>query len=44
MKFVQYIIYDKIQPKLEQKKPANYIVNFRYTSEVSDIYTRRNTL
>ena len=37
MKFVRYIyryIYDNIHSKLEQKKPAKYIVNFRYISEV----------
>ena len=35
MKFVRYIyIYNNIHSKLEQKKPANYIVNFRYISEV----------
>ena len=26
-------IYDNIHSKLEQKKPANCIVNFQYTSE-----------
>ena len=30
-------IYDNIHYKLEQQKPAKYIVNFRYISEVSDI-------
>ena len=38
MKFVRYNIYDNMHFKLEQKKPANYIVNFRYISELSDIY------
>ena len=45
-KFLIYIgnlryIYDKIHSKLEQKKPAKYIVNFRYISEIS---LRQNTL
>ena len=30
-------IYDNIHSKLEQQKPAKYIVNFRYISKVSDI-------
>ena len=30
-------LYHNIHSKLEQKKPANYIVNFIYISEVSDI-------
>ena len=38
MKLVDIYLYDNIHSKLEQKKPANYIVNFRYISEVSDIY------
>ena len=38
IKFVRYNIYDNIHSKLEQKKPANYIVNFRYILEVFDIY------
>ena len=45
IKLVQYNIYDNIHSKLEQKKPAKYIVNFRYISEVSDIYyTKKYTL
>ena len=44
MKFVRCIIYDKIHSKLEQKKPAKYILNFRYISEVSDIYLQQTTL
>ena len=35
---------DKIYSNLEQKKPAKHVVNFRYISEVSDIYIRQNTL
>ena len=43
--FVRYIyLCNKIHSKLEQKKPAKYIVNFRYISEVYDIYLRLNTL
>ena len=39
IKFVRYIyICDNIHSKLDQKKPAKYIVNFRYISGVSDIY------
>ena len=30
-------IYDNIHSKLEQQKPAKYIVNFRYISEVFEI-------
>ena len=29
--------------KFEEKKPTNYIVNFRRISEVSDIYTTKYT-
>ena len=42
-KFTIYI-YNKVHSKLGQKKPAKYIVNFRYISEVSDIYTTKYTL
>ena len=38
------ILYEKIQFKLEQKMPINYIVNFQYISDVSDIYTTKYTL
>ena len=38
------ILYEKIHFKLEQKMPINYIVNFQYISEVSDIYTTKYTL
>ena len=34
IKFVRYNIYNNIHSKLEQKKPAKYIVNFRCISEI----------
>ena len=44
MKFVRYIFIRQHTLQVGKKKPANYIVNFRYISEVSDMYIRQNTL
>ena len=39
-----YMYTTKYTLKWEQKKPTKHIVNFRYTSEVSDVYLEQNTL
>ena len=37
-------IYSEIYFELEQKTPTQYIVNFRYVSEGSNMYMGQNTL